>query len=126
MTQSSPVGTFILTEDQRNWLCRRAFQSAPEEACGFILRDGTIKEIRNNDPYPYKQFRMDSRQLLKINPVDVIAIWHTHPSGKLYPSDVDQKHMTGLGEAYGNWAYLIVTKDDVAQYNTQTDWSKFV
>ena len=126
MTDVSPVGTFMLTNWHREWLCRRAFQSAPEEACGFILKTGRIKEIRNISPYPYKEFQMCPQQLTQVSPVEVIAIWHTHPGGSLYPSATDQKVMSQLADSYGAWAYLIATKDDVAQYNTGTDWSKFI
>lgn len=124
--QLSPIGTFILTNWHKEVLCRRAFQAAPEEACGFILRTGRVKEIRNISPYPYKEFRMCPRQTLEVTPSEITAIWHTHPSGSLHPSDIDQQSMPLFAEQYGNWAYLIVTKDDVAQYNTGTDWSKFV
>ena len=117
--------TFLLTDWHKEILQRRAFQSAPEEACGFILRDGRVKEIRNVSQNPFKEFAMCPQQLLLVKPTEVIAIWHTHPSGKLNPSSIDQRNMAGLAQAYGSWAYLIATKDDVAQYNTGQDWSRF-
>lgn len=125
MTQASPIRTFKVAESHRKWLTRRAFQAAPHEACGFIMADGSIKEIRNVAVYPEKTFEMDRRQLAEINPNDVVALWHSHPGGSIYPSAIDQRNMAGLGEAYGNWAYLIVTKDQVAQYDTATNWHDF-
>jgi proteasome lid subunit RPN8/RPN11 len=122
----SPSRTFILTHWHREALIRRAIQGMPFEVCGFIMRDGRIKEIRNVSTNPTSEFQMDIGQLQRINPKDIVAIWHSHPSGKLTPSPTDQQHMPDLAAAYGDWAYLIVTKDDVAQYNTETDWSKFV
>lgn len=90
------------------------------------MADGSIKEIRNASFTPHKTFEMDRASLAEIDPNDVVAIWHSHPGGSIQPSEIDQRNMAALGEAYGNWAYLIVTKDDVAQYDTATDWSKFV
>lgn len=90
------------------------------------MADGSIKEIRNVALNPSKGFEFDRTQLSEIHPKDVVALWHTHPSGSINPSPLDQQNMARLGETYQNWAYLIVTKDDVAQYNTATDWSKFV
>lgn len=123
MENSSPVGTY-----DRKFLMRRAFQAAPQEACGFIMKDGRTIEIRNVALNSHNNFEMDRQQLVDkgIEPNDVAALWHTHPSGSTNPSAVDQRNMAALGESYGDWAYLIVTKDDVAQYNTATDWAKFV
>lgn len=90
------------------------------------MADGSIKEIRNVSFNPHKTFEMDRKQLSELDPREVVAIWHTHPGGSPYPSTGDQLNMAKLGEDYGNWAYLIVTKDEVAQYDTATDWSKFV
>jgi proteasome lid subunit RPN8/RPN11 len=90
------------------------------------MADGGIKEIRNVALHPEKTFEMDRAQLVEINPNDVVALWHTHPGGSTYPSAVDQRNMAGLGEAYGNWAYLIVTKTEVVQYDTATNWADFV
>ncbi len=126
---TSPVGTFILTEWHRKWLTRRAFQAAPEEACGFILKDGRFVEIKNTHPNPFRNFAMDRASLDKIDPKDVVALWHTHPSGSIFPSAEDQKNMAILGKSYGRWVYLIATKDDVAEYDTKPEssfWKGFV
>ena len=129
METSSPTGTFILTQWHRDWLKRRAFQAAPEEACGFILSDGRFVEIPNVHPQSYKNFAMDRKSLDKIDPKDVAALWHTHPGGSLRPSAEDQKNMAVLGESYGRWIYLIATKNDVAEYDTKPQsifWEGFV
>ena len=89
------------------------------------MRDGSIREIRNVSTNSHREFQMDRRQLSEVNPKDVVALWHSHPGGTLYPSSIDQKNMTELGEAYGDWLYLIVTKDDVVQYNTGMNWNDF-
>ena len=101
-----------LGELQREWLQRRAFQAAPEEACGFLLADGKFVEIRNSHPYPYKAFCMSELDLnSKIkNPNDIKAIWHTHPSGSLEPSGADMDFMFSSGL---NWSYIIATKSDI-------------
>lgn len=122
---TSPVGTFILDDSIRIALQRRAFQAAPEEVCGFILKDGTVKEIRNIHHNPHKHFAMCPVQLREVDPKDVVALWHSHPGGSPFPSAMDQKNMADLGSTYGDWAYFIVTKDDVRQYNTGVDWNSF-
>lgn len=101
-----------LGELQREWLQRRAFQAAPEEACGFLMDNGKFVEIRNSHPYPYKSFRMlESDLTAKITSIDDIrAIWHTHPSGILEPSTADMQFMF---DSNVNWAYIIATKEGV-------------
>ena len=120
---------FELSQEHREWLTRRAFQSAPQEACGFIIEDDedgprySIVEIRNICPDPNRGFNMDPFDVLnKLGPggLDyVVGVWHTHPSGTVHPSKVDQNAIFN-GSIKKHWAYLIVTKDEVAQYNTES------
>lgn len=101
-----------LGELQREWLQRRAFQAAPEEACGFLMTDGKFVEIQNSHPYPYKSFRMSAADLERkiANPNDIVAIWHTHPSGSLDPSASDMEFMY---QSSVSWSYIIATKSGV-------------
>ena len=118
-----------LSEDQREWLTRRAFQSAPLEACGFIIEDDedgprhTIVEIRNICPNPNRGFNMDPYDVLeKLGPDGlsyVVAVWHTHPSGIIHPSKTDQNAIFD-GSINKDWTYIIATKDEVAQWDTKT------
>jgi proteasome lid subunit RPN8/RPN11 len=102
------------------WLCRRAFQAAPLEACGFILRCGTIVEVRNIASDPHQEFVMDPMDALKKFGTEglssVVAVWHTHPRGNARPSARDISAISS-GHVNLDWAYLVVTKDEVAQYD---------
>lgn len=107
-----------MNEETRKWLCRRAIQAAPLEACGFIMEDGDIIEIRNVATNPAKGFRMDKSQLFEklSDRIDFIqGIWHTHPSGSLRPSHTDLNAIK-IGAIQPNWDYWIVTSEDIAYY----------
>jgi proteasome lid subunit RPN8/RPN11 len=111
----------MITEETRIWLRRRALQAQPYEACGFILHDGTIVEIRNNFHDPMRGFLMDRDQLIeKIpNPEVVYAIWHTHPKGSLRPSKSDIDSMF-QGAIPAHWKYLIATTIDIHEVDPKT------
>lgn len=102
-----------MNEAVESWLMRRAFMSAPHEACGFVMKDDSIIEIPNASIDPHNSFAMSRYHLnSKIpNPELIEAIWHTHPSGSIYPSPGDLDMM-----AVCQWRYLIVTKTQVAEY----------
>lgn len=105
----------------KEWLQRRALQAAPLEACGFVMEDGDIIEIRNISLAPRRAFKMDRVQMTEKvkDRVDFIAgIWHTHPSGILHPSHEDLEAIR-MGAILPHWDYYIVTKDDVQVYQTK-------
>lgn len=102
----------------RDWLMRRAKQAAPLEACGFIMENGDIVEMRNTSLAPMRHFKMDRLQLVqKIRDrVDFISgIWHTHPKGSIHPSQTDLDGIRA-GAIQTNWDYFIVTANDVHLY----------
>ena len=114
----------IFTLEHHTWLRRRAAQAVPFEVCGFIMRDGSIIEIRNVAENPYDTFTMDLRQIRRrVNLKRIAAIWHTHPGGDIRPSKADLKAIR-LCE----WGYLIATADEVALYEAQQSsfWNAFV
>lgn len=126
----------ILSNEQLDWLRRKAFQSAPHEACGFILDDGEIVEIANIHPDPLRGFSMSGQDIL--NKLDkeslsrIIGIWHTHPKGTIKPSKTDI-HAIRSGAILKNWVYFIATKDQVSQWNPEdyaekdeSFWESFV
>jgi proteasome lid subunit RPN8/RPN11 len=125
----------VVTDEQREWLQHRAFQSAPFEACGFVMDDGSIIEIRNVAPNPAKGFEMDRLQLVeKISDKvsSIVAIWHTHPSGKAAPSKRDLESMR-CGAVHRHWLYLVATKDEVTEWITEdyapqddSFWGQFI
>jgi proteasome lid subunit RPN8/RPN11 len=106
---------FDVTLEQCDWLRLIAAQASPFEVCGFIMRDGSIIEIRNVAENPYDTFTMDLRQIERNVDVEKIAaIWHTHPGGDIRPSKAD---LTAIRLC--EWDYVIVTADEVALYETQ-------
>ena len=111
----------MITEETRIWLRRRELQAQPYEACGFILNDGTIVEIRNSYHDPMRGFLMSRTDLTEKvpNPDVVYAIWHTHPKGSLRPSksDIDSMYQ---GAIPAHWKYLIVTTIDIKEMDPKT------
>jgi proteasome lid subunit RPN8/RPN11 len=106
-------------EANRKWLMRRAIQSAPQEACGFILNDGMVIEVRNIFHDPNRGFLMDPEKLKDVNPQDVSVLWHTHPKGSRHPSKGDVDAMRQIGNSFPHMRYIIVTKDDLIEFPLQ-------
>jgi proteasome lid subunit RPN8/RPN11 len=111
----------LITEDHLKFLCRRAFQVAPFEACGFIMNDGEIVELPNVAADPRCCFEMSAIHLtnkLSGREQNIIAIWHTHPRGTLEPSTLDLKAIE-IGAIWKDWRYLIATKNEVVELNLE-------
>lgn len=112
----------LLSDDQRKVLQEIAFQHHPYEACGFVMNDGLILEIDNICPEPKRGFNMcpiDATNKLGAEGYsDIVGVWHTHPGGNVHPSKTDQDAMWN-GSVQRHWTYIIVTKDEVAEYDSQ-------
>lgn len=109
-----------MQQEARDWLVRRAIQAAPFEACGFILENDEIVEIRNVSLAPMRAFKMDMAQAtekLRDRVEFITGIWHTHPRGTSEPSHTDLDAIK-LGAIQRNWDYFIVTSAGVFQYET--------
>ena len=109
-----------MNQEAREWLCHRAIQAAPHEACGFILEGGELVEIRNISLTPWRAFRMDRQEMvekLSDRAEFITGIWHTHPRGSTKPSQTD---LYGIkcGAIQRNWDYYIVTATEVIKYDT--------
>ena len=98
-----------------------ARRSRAQEACGFILDNGAIIEIKNVAANTKESFEMSARQQLNamkrysggVGVPSIIGVFHTHPSGSTHPSqrDVD-------GWPYGlKYRYFIVTKTAIAEWS---------
>ena len=124
-----------LTDTNRDWLQRRAMQAAPYEACGFILFNDEIVEIRNVAQFPERGFLMDKYQVIKsvgAHMGNVAGIWHTHPQGTLVPSATDL-YAIKIGAIQSHWDYYIATGLAVVEYDAKsfapqpdTFWDRFV
>jgi proteasome lid subunit RPN8/RPN11 len=77
---------------------RHARRNAPLEACGLLAgKDGQVslsQGVRNDERSPVR-FQMNPKEQLKAfnhfedMGLDLLAIYHSHPSGPTYPSPID-------------------------------------
>lgn len=93
----------------------------PFEACGVITREGTVWTLRN---YLIPASGREDASVLKydlfaIHPDDLIdawprtvAIWHSHPNGRLSPSDRDKHGHPELNDRGEPLGMVIVTCED--------------
>lgn len=88
------------------------------EICGFILDDGTLVNITNVDENPERGFTMDPDQMMRVvkGKNGIEATYHSHPSGRKWPSENDSEQMTFLYRQGCPWRYLIVTTEDVFEF----------
>ena len=107
-----------MDDNTKAWLMRRAIQSSPHEACGFVMESGDIIEIRNVASNSMREFKMDRNQMIeKLSGREdfIYGIWHTHPSGSSSLSSTDIEAIY-CGAIQWNWHYWIVTKSEVVEY----------
>jgi len=87
----------------------------PEEACGLIggfqNRASLIFPVENEFHSP-SRFRMKAEEQLSVfltleeNELDLIGIYHSHPTGPAFPSQTDQSEFAYPGTAYLIWSLL--------------------
>ncbi len=92
-------------------ITRYAIDSPDAEICGFILNDGTICPVPNISEMPRYGFDMDKDVMMRViaDPKGVLGTYHSHPSGRQWPSAVDSENMTFLYQQGCPWRYFIVT-----------------
>ena len=73
-------------------LIRYCESKAPEEACGFILKDNTFIPVENIAEDKENYFKTDPREYLKYYK-DIESIFHSHTKGQPV-SDYDIKFCT--------------------------------
>jgi len=101
-----------LTPAQAAQIVRHAQDAAPHEACGLIGgRDGqalAVIPVENVAAQPNTQYRLDPAQqaqaMLQFHRegLDLLAIYHSHPTSDTLPSPVDVREAT-----YPDALYLI-------------------
>jgi len=83
-----------------NRLLAAAQASPDEEVCGFVVRDGNdcvILPVRNISTEPTCRFEMDPAGMVEAfrhardDGEEILAIYHSHPSGPPFPSALDQE-----------------------------------
>jgi len=69
-----------------------AIAGMPSEVCGFVADDWDIIHMTNVSVDPKRGFAMDPDQMLDVlvsQSRNAFGIWHSHPSGRGYPSKED-------------------------------------
>jgi [CysO sulfur-carrier protein]-S-L-cysteine hydrolase len=92
-----------------------AVSSAPGEACGLVAGRGNlvskvypVENIAQHDT----QFVMDPKQQIEIlNKIaethqELLAIYHSHPTGTAYPSSIDIQSYAYPGVVYIIWSKM--------------------
>lgn len=108
------MNTLQLTREQLNQIVLHAQTDAPLEACGLIAGDANglvsdIIPIPNAAPDPVHSYYMDERLLastltdISRRGLELVGIYHSHPTGDSIPSQDDRALAT-----YPNTAYVIV------------------
>jgi proteasome lid subunit RPN8/RPN11 len=87
-----------LNQQQLFFIHKQSEREAPREACGLLAgKDGVVTMVIpvNNAEPGSSRFRMDPKaqlramELVDIEGLEFLAIYHSHPKGKYYPSDTD-------------------------------------
>ena len=85
----------------------------PDEACGLIGGSGIIGSLIipiTNILHSPTQFSMDPIELLRalqnlqLHNLDLLAIFHSHPSGPTFPSQTDIENFLYPGSAVAIWS----------------------
>lgn len=99
-------------------------QSHANERCGFIDSYWDIHDIPNIHEEPRHNFYMSDdgtaqvlKKIYEEYEEHVIAMWHTHPNNVPWPSPRD---LRGWPNPELGWRYLIVTNDDVLEWELVT------
>lgn len=81
----------------------------PEEACGFVLGDGTIVACTNTAEDPQHDFLIDPVEAERWwGTGDVVAVWHSHCFDPAVPSERDEElAVAGLE----HWVYSVLDED---------------
>jgi proteasome lid subunit RPN8/RPN11 len=82
-------------------------ECAPEEACGLAVESGDgyyFRQAVNIAEDPCRGYELNAREVSAgLNEDDHVIIWHTHPGGRVGPSEGD------LAYRIPGVTYLVVT-----------------
>lgn len=68
------------SESELRLLLQKRHEPDSIERVGFVARDGSIIEVVNISPDPYKSFIVRGEDIMKYAfDENIIATWHTHP-----------------------------------------------
>lgn len=109
-----------LPEDvQQTLLTMVMVQSTSQELCGFIDDQGIVYPIKNVAETPLNSYEMDKEAMMKVihSDTNIIGTYHSHPSGRPWPSVSDTESITHLYQTGCPWRYFIVTGAGVYEFN---------
>ena len=88
------------------------------EVCGFITFRGEVIPIPNVSPEPQKTFVMEPHLMVTALNAhnDIAGIYHSHPSGRIWPSATDGEQMTYFYQQGCPWDYYIVAGGKIHKY----------
>jgi len=117
----------ILSDSDKKILSQHAENEKPNESCAILFgKEDTVSEIfltKNIEESPVN-FTISNEQLIegyKIaeeKKVDVIGIFHSHPSSEAYPSNTDKKFMQSNPVA---WVIYSGTTKDFRAYLLESE-----
>jgi len=110
----------IISKVQLEKILQHARDARPNEACGILggtnNRIERVFKIRNVDASPVS-YALDSEEQMSVmrtlerEGLDLVAVYHSHPSSPAYPSqiDIERAFFPGTEEPnYPNITYVIV------------------
>lgn len=89
----------------------RFYNDEGEEACGVVLIDNHIVEVKNVHPEPTKGFEVDPEALVKYDE-QMIGTWHTHPGQSSILSQED----LNCFQTWPSLVHYIVGNDGIRKY----------
>ncbi|AHN84023.1 tail protein [Mycobacterium phage Hawkeye] len=106
-----------IPEDAARCLVNMCNRSPQAEICGFITSDFAILPVSNVSDDPSNEFVMDQAEMMRaLFQSKIIGTYHSHPSGRPWPSTYDTNHIGFLYAQGCPWDYYIVTNAGVFQY----------
>jgi len=101
------MGAILMTDRQAGRLASLARRHAPREACALLVgRPGReaatverVEEVRNADAAPEARFSVEAGELIahyrgaEAEGLEVVGIFHSHPTSGAVPSRTDEAHM---------------------------------
>lgn len=127
MAAPFPVGPLVLPAPLWDQMMAHVLAARPQEGCGLLAgqagRPVKFYACTNVHPQPVIRYRIDDRELFHAHREmdakgwDLLAIFHSHPASRAYPSqtDVAQAH-------YPDSLYLIVSLSDPRRPDLHGYW----
>ena len=115
------AGHLVIPEEILNKVIRHAKSLYPKEACGLLAGKGGVVSahypITNIDDSPVSYTMMPKEQMQALRDIskralEVVSIYHSHPSAPAYPSiiDIERAFFPGTKEEnYPGVSYMIIS-----------------